>query len=221
MALHGLQQRHLPELTVWSAFKLYAFRASAFTVLDLSKSKEGNPLKMNITLICSIHGIQLLTIQSILGVCRSPLISFVYERGWRQGFAAAGFPGIASLHTSSMHPCNRLVDCASSGRFHDTSAHCCLPVPCIYCGNQRELSDSADGPFVMRSRCKHCTLTGCLQGRCLQWFSRAAAPACLQEPIESQRCYASLFCNGAAQRHSIHQVQFCASIPLMERAFWL
>jgi hypothetical protein len=24
---------------------------------------------------------------------RQPLISFVYERGWRQGFAAAGFPG--------------------------------------------------------------------------------------------------------------------------------
>jgi hypothetical protein len=26
--------------------------------------------------------------------CRNPLISFVYERGWRQGFAWAGFPGV-------------------------------------------------------------------------------------------------------------------------------
>ncbi len=25
---------------------------------------------------------------------RSPLISFAYERGWRQGFALAGFPGV-------------------------------------------------------------------------------------------------------------------------------
>jgi hypothetical protein len=24
---------------------------------------------------------------------RSPLVSFAYERGWRQGFAWAGFPG--------------------------------------------------------------------------------------------------------------------------------
>ena len=25
--------------------------------------------------------------------CRSPIVSFVYERGWRQGFSWAGFPG--------------------------------------------------------------------------------------------------------------------------------
>ena len=25
--------------------------------------------------------------------CRNPLVSFVYERGWRQGFKSAGFPG--------------------------------------------------------------------------------------------------------------------------------
>lgn len=24
----------------------------------------------------------------------SPLVSYAYERGWRQGFAAAGFPGV-------------------------------------------------------------------------------------------------------------------------------
>lgn len=27
-------------------------------------------------------------------VHRNPLISFVYERGWRQGFSWAGFPGV-------------------------------------------------------------------------------------------------------------------------------
>lgn len=27
-------------------------------------------------------------------ICRNPLVSFVYERGWRQGFAQAGFPGV-------------------------------------------------------------------------------------------------------------------------------
>ena len=27
--------------------------------------------------------------------CRSPLVSFVYERGWRQGFSWGGFPGEA------------------------------------------------------------------------------------------------------------------------------
>lgn len=29
----------------------------------------------------------------MLFVHRQPLVSFAYERGWRQGFAAAGFPG--------------------------------------------------------------------------------------------------------------------------------
>ena len=28
-------------------------------------------------------------------LCRSPLVSFVYERGWRQGFSWGGFPGEA------------------------------------------------------------------------------------------------------------------------------
>ena len=27
--------------------------------------------------------------------CRNPLVSFVYERGWRQGFSWGGFPGEA------------------------------------------------------------------------------------------------------------------------------
>jgi hypothetical protein len=28
---------------------------------------------------------------------RNPLVSYVYERGWRQGFAWAGFPGMLCL----------------------------------------------------------------------------------------------------------------------------
>lgn len=34
--------------------------------------------------------------------CRSPLISFVYERGWRQGFAWAGFPGADQEYDMAM-----------------------------------------------------------------------------------------------------------------------
>ena len=30
----------------------------------------------------------------LLPPIRNPLVAFVYERGWRQGFAAAGFPGV-------------------------------------------------------------------------------------------------------------------------------
>jgi hypothetical protein len=26
-------------------------------------------------------------------MCRSPIVSFVYERGWRQNFESSGFPG--------------------------------------------------------------------------------------------------------------------------------
>ena len=29
----------------------------------------------------------------LISMLRNPLISFVYERGWRQGFSWAGFPG--------------------------------------------------------------------------------------------------------------------------------
>jgi hypothetical protein len=29
----------------------------------------------------------------LVGLTRSPVVSFVYERGWRQNFARAGFPG--------------------------------------------------------------------------------------------------------------------------------
>lgn len=38
-------------------------------------------LSLVLTLCCMTH------------CCRNPLVSFVYERGWRQGFAWAGFPG--------------------------------------------------------------------------------------------------------------------------------
>jgi len=33
---------------------------------------------------------------------QSPLVSFVYERGWRQGFSWAGFPGVATEYTMAM-----------------------------------------------------------------------------------------------------------------------
>lgn len=33
---------------------------------------------------------------------RSPLISFVYERGWRQGFSWAGFPGVDKEYEMAM-----------------------------------------------------------------------------------------------------------------------
>lgn len=37
--------------------------------------------------------------------CRNPLVSFVYERGWRQGFAWAGFPGAYSSSGILLHRC--------------------------------------------------------------------------------------------------------------------
>lgn len=54
---------------------------------------------------------------------RSPLISFVYERGWRQGFAWAGFPGVDKefdLAMERLRPAfgKRLVDLScGSGLF--------------------------------------------------------------------------------------------------------
>lgn len=29
----------------------------------------------------------------VVGLVRSPLVSFLYERGWRQNFNRSGFPG--------------------------------------------------------------------------------------------------------------------------------
>jgi ubiquinone/menaquinone biosynthesis C-methylase UbiE len=34
--------------------------------------------------------------------CRQPLVSFVYERGWRQNFAGAGFPGAEKEYEMAM-----------------------------------------------------------------------------------------------------------------------
>ncbi|KAK9844600.1 hypothetical protein WJX74_004440 [Apatococcus lobatus] len=45
-------------------------------------------------------------------IFRSPLISFVYERGWRQGFATAGFPGVVKetqLALDYLRPANAKV----------------------------------------------------------------------------------------------------------------
>ena len=43
-------------------------------------------------------------------VCRNPLVAFVYERGWRQGFAAAGFPGVDEevTHAAFQQPTHTL-----------------------------------------------------------------------------------------------------------------
>jgi hypothetical protein len=35
-------------------------------------------------------------------IFRSPVVSFVYERGWRQGFAWAGFPGVEEEYSLAM-----------------------------------------------------------------------------------------------------------------------
>ena len=46
-------------------------------------------------------------------LCRNPLVAFVYERGWRQGFAAAGFPGVDEevTHAAFQLPTHLLYTC--------------------------------------------------------------------------------------------------------------
>jgi 2-polyprenyl-3-methyl-5-hydroxy-6-metoxy-1,4-benzoquinol methylase len=53
----------------------------------------------------SLAVIRLLVIRLLflpLRVCRQPLVSFVYERGWRQNFAGAGFPGAEKEYEMAM-----------------------------------------------------------------------------------------------------------------------
>ena len=47
---------------------------------------------------------------------RQPLISFVYERGWRQGFASAGFPGPDAEYEIAMRALAPALDAAAADR---------------------------------------------------------------------------------------------------------
>lgn len=64
---------------------------------------------------------------------QNPLVSFVYERGWRQGFSWAGFPGVEVLMSDTGAFPERLLVRNPSDR--PPSAH----------RHRRKLSRSADG----------------------------------------------------------------------------
>ncbi len=60
-------------------------------ITEVLSSLRQNPF---VTSVLASSGLQFAGAPIRQELFRTPLVSFLYERGWRQGFASAGFPGI-------------------------------------------------------------------------------------------------------------------------------